>query len=65
VDVFFCFFAPVDEDDLFFLFFDRSATLGTTGKTIFCAGAASTILVSVLAGGTFFFFFLGGPLQNK
>jgi hypothetical protein len=32
--VLFCFFARVDEDDLFFLFFDRSTTVGKIGKTI-------------------------------
>jgi len=46
-------------------FFFYSSTIGRTGKTILCAGAASTTLVSVLAGGTFFFFFLDGPMQDK
>ena len=62
LEVLFCFFARVDEDDLFFLFFDRSTTVGRTGKTIL-RGAAGTILVSVVASSIFFFFFLGGPLH--
>jgi len=65
LEVLFCFFATVDEDDLFFLFFDKSATIGRTGKTILCAGAAGTMLVSVVAGAIFFFFFLGGPLHGQ
>jgi len=69
LEVLFCFFTRVDEDDLFFLFFDRSTIVGRTGKAttvggkaILC-GAAGTILVSVVASSIFFFFFLGGPLH--
>ena len=39
LEVLFCFFELVDEDDLFFLFFDRSAIVGRTKKTILCVGA--------------------------
>jgi hypothetical protein len=56
LEVLFCFFARVDEDDLVFLFFDRFATPGRSGKTILCWRAASTILVSEVAGVVFFFF---------
>jgi len=65
LEVLFCFFAIVDDDDLFFLFFDKSATIGRTEKTILCAGVAGTMLVSVVAGAIFFFFFLGGPLHGQ
>jgi hypothetical protein len=58
LEILFCFLALVDEDDLFFHFFGRSATVGRTGKTILAAG---TMLASVVAGFIFFFFFLGGP----
>jgi hypothetical protein len=62
LEVLFSFFARVDEDDLFFLFFDRSTKVGRTVKTILC-GAAGTILVSVV-NSSIFFFFLGGPLHG-
>jgi len=65
LEVLFYFFPTVDEDDLFFLFFDKSATVCRTRKTILCAGVVGTMPVSVVAGAIFFFFFLGGLLHEQ
>ena len=60
----FFFVTPVFVDDfLFLVLWVALATASLCGKTIPDAGAATTMLFSVVQGAAFFTLFFGGPLK--